>query len=239
MEAFPPPGLNFPGDWSVCCGDVECFRVYGTIRSMSIVDSAGRTTEPGDRDHLRLTSTSYLVLGLLAREGPSTPYELERHVRATLGNFWSFPHTLLYSEPPRLANLGLVHEVRETTGRRRRVFATTEAGQAALRAWLDRPSNEPTELRDPGLLQLFFGDLAPPASRLRLAEQQLAIHRAKLAAYQRDQGLEDLGSWSVRGRRTVEHWRGETLPMGIVYETGAVAFWADVAARARLALSED
>ena len=56
----------------------------------------------------RLTPTSYLVLGLLGREGPSTPYELEGHVRATLGNFWSFPHTLLYSEPPRLAAAGAV-----------------------------------------------------------------------------------------------------------------------------------
>jgi hypothetical protein len=35
----------------------------------------------------RLTPTSYLVLGLLAREGGSTPYDLERHVEATLGNF--------------------------------------------------------------------------------------------------------------------------------------------------------
>ena len=187
----------------------------------------------------RLTPTSYLVLGLLAREGPSTPYELERHVRATLGHFWSFPHTLLYSEPTRLANLGLVHEVRETTGRRRRVFATTSAGEQALRAWLDQPSNEQTELRDPGLLQLFFGDLAPPASRLRLAEQQLAIHRAKLAEYERDQGPGDRRGSSARGRRTVEHWRGETLPMGIAYEMGAVTFWAEVTARARAALDKD
>ena len=187
----------------------------------------------------RLPPTSYLVLGLLAREGPSTPYELERHVRATLGHFWSLPHTLLYSEPTRLANLGLVHEVRETIGRRRRVFATTRAGEQALTAWLDQPSNEHTELRDPGLLQLFFGDLAPPASRLRLAEQQLAIHRAKLAEYQRDLGPDDRRAASARGHRTVEHWRGETLPMGIAYETGAVTFWAEVAARARAALDED
>jgi PadR family transcriptional regulator AphA len=196
-------------------------------------------SEHADRVRLRLTPTSYLVLGLLAREGPSTPYELERHVRATLGNFWSFPHTLLYSEPPRLAGLGLVHEVREATGRRRRVFATTTAGEAALNAWLDRPSNEPTELRDPGLLQLFFSDLAPAESRLRLAEQQLAIHQAKLAEYQRDHGLEERLPPSFRGQRTVEHWRGETLPMGIAYESGAVSFWADVAARARTALRED
>jgi PadR family transcriptional regulator, regulatory protein AphA len=186
----------------------------------------------------KLTPTSYLVLGLLAREGPSTPYELERHVRATLGHFWSFPHTLLYSEPPRLAGFGLVVEERETEGRRRRVFAITNAGEEALRAWLDRPSDEPTELRDPGLLQLFFGDLASAASHLRLAEQQLAIHRAKLAAYREDQRLEGRVQASARGQRTVERWRGETLPMGIAYERGAVDFWEDVAYRARAALGE-
>ena len=186
----------------------------------------------------KLTPTSYLVLGLLAREGPSTPYELERHVRATLGHFWSFPHTLLYSEPPRLAGFGLVVEEREAEGRRRRVFAITSAGEEALRAWLDRPSDEPTELRDPGLLQLFFGDLAPATSRLRLAEQQLAIHRAKLAAYREDQRLEGRVQTSGRGQRTVERWRGETLPMGIAYERGAVDFWEDVAYRARASLRE-
>src|SRR5690349_2838389 len=107
----------------------------------------------------RLTATSYLVLGLLAREGPSTSYDLERHVAATLGHFWSFPHTLLYTEPQRLASLRLVTEEREPEGRRRRVFALTAAGRSAVIAWLDRPSLEQTELRDPGLLQLFFADL--------------------------------------------------------------------------------
>ena len=188
---------------------------------------------------IRLTPTSYLVLGLLAREGPSTPYDLERHVRATLGNFWSFPHTLLYSEPARLAGLGLVVEERESGGRRRRVFAVTQRGQQALAAWLDTPANEPTELRDPGLLQLFFSDLAPPKSRLQLAEQQLAIHRAKLAAYREDLRLEGRSAGSGPGHRTVEHWRGETLPMGIVYEGGAVDFWTDVAERARGAMRKN
>jgi len=206
---------------------------------MSMKDTPGGAGGRIERAQLRLTPTSYLVLGLLVREGPSTPYELERHVRATLGHFWSFPHTLLYSEPARLATFGLVDEVRETTGRRRRVFATTTAGEAALRAWLDRPSNEPTELRDPGLLQLFFADLAPAESRLRLAEQQLAIHRAKLAAYQHDQRLEARPSTHDRGQRTVEHWRGETLPMGVAYEGGAVTFWATVVERAREAVGED
>ncbi|HLX34182.1 MAG TPA: PadR family transcriptional regulator, partial [Candidatus Limnocylindrales bacterium] len=170
----------------------------------------------------RLTPTSYLVLGLLAREGPSTSYDLERHVGATLGNFWSFPHTLLYSEPARLAELGLTTERREPGGRRRRVFEVTAAGQSAVAAWIDRPSVDGTELRDPGLLQLFFADLASPQARLRLAEEQLAIHEAKLAAYREDARLERLPGRSTRGQRTFEHWRGETLAMGLLYESAAV-----------------
>jgi PadR family transcriptional regulator AphA len=182
----------------------------------------------------RLTPTSHLVLGLLAREGPSTPYDLEQHVRATLGNFWSFPHALLYSEPPRLAALGLATEARETEGRRRRVFAITPAGVAGLTSWLDRPSG-PAELRDPGLLQLFFADLASGEARLRLAERQLAIHQAKLAAYREDERQERRPSPLRRGQRTVEHWRGETLPMGLRYEEAAVEFWTDVVAKATAA----
>ena len=186
----------------------------------------------------RLTPTSYLVLGLLAREGPSTPYDLEQHVRATLGNFWSFPHTLLYSEPPRLAALGLVTETRETEGRRRRIFRITAAGESALGEWLDWPSGATTELRDLGLLQLFFADLASTEARLRLAERQLAIHRAKLSAYHEAERFER-GSGEVRrGQRTVEHWRGETLPMGVLYESAAVEFWTGVATKARAAADQ-
>ena len=180
----------------------------------------------------RLTSTSYLVLGLLAREGPSTPYALERHVEATIGNFWTFPHTLLYSEPPRLAAMGLVVEARETEGRRRRIFAITPAGESALAAWLDRPSGASTELRDLGLLQLFFADLASAESRLHLAERQLALHREKLAAYEEDERLERRPAARI-GQRTVERWRGETLRMGLLYELAAVEFWTGAVASAR------
>jgi PadR family transcriptional regulator AphA len=177
----------------------------------------------------RLTPTSYLVLGLLAREGPSTPYALEQHVAATLGNFWSFPHTLLYSEPPRLQALGLVTETRESDGRRRRMVAITPAGLERLNAWLERPTTARTELRDLGLLQLFFMDLAPEGARERLAQEQLAIHRARLSLYERDARIERRAGASDPWLRTVEHWRGATLPMGILYERAAVAFWQAIA----------
>jgi hypothetical protein len=103
---------------------------------------------------------------------------------------------------------------------------------SALSSWLDRPSDAPAELRDPGLLQLFFADLASDEARQRLAERQLAIHQAKLAAYQEDERQERRPDGAQRGQRTVEHWRGETLPMGLRYEAAAVDFWTDVVEKA-------
>ena len=72
-------------------------------------------------------------------------------------------------------------------------------------------------------------DLAPDEARLRLAQEQLALHAAKLAAYEADARLERRGDASAPGLRTVEHWRGATLPMGILYERAAILFWTSVA----------
>ena len=177
-----------------------------------------------------LTSTSYLVLGLIEREGPSTPYELKRHVAATIGHFWTFPHALLYKEPPRLAGLRLLTEEREVAGRRRRLFTITDDGRAAIQAWLAKPSQDSTELRDAGLLQLFFADLGSSDDRRALAVAQLAIHRAALARYESDRRTEGMLHASEPAVRTVEHWRGVTLPMGLLYERAAVEFWEGIAA---------
>jgi len=196
--------------------------VYGIVWTMSIDATAASPAH--------LTSTSYLVLGLIEREGPSTPYELKRHVAATIGHFWSFPHALLYKEPPRLVALGLLTEEREADGRRRRLFTITDRGRAAIQAWLAKPSQESTELRDAGLLQLFFADLGSTDDRRALAVAQLAIHRAALARYEDDRRVESMLSGSNGAARTVEHWRGVTLPMGLLYERAAVEFWEGVAA---------
>jgi PadR family transcriptional regulator, regulatory protein AphA len=177
-----------------------------------------------------LTPTSYLVLGLLAREGPSTPYELKRHVARTIGHFWSFPHALLYKEPARLVDLGLLTEEREQEGRRRRLFTITYSGRQALRTWLSRPAHQPTELRDLALLQLFFADLEPTTATLAIAQEQLALHREQLAGYLRDQLLEDRVDTARGVTRSLEHWRGVTLKMGLLYEGAAVEFWEGVVA---------
>ena len=70
--------------------------------------------------------------------------------------------------------------------------------------------------------------------RRALAVAQLAVHRAALARYEDDRRAERGLNGSDSAARTVEHWRGVTLPMGLLYERAAVEFWEGVAAGARV-----
>ena len=90
----------------------------------------------------RLSATSYVVLGMIALRGPSTPYDLKRAVARSVGYFWHFPHAQLYSEPDRLAEAGLLDLAVEHRGRRRKTYSITDGGLAALRAWLAAPTDE-------------------------------------------------------------------------------------------------
>ncbi|HEX3316452.1 MAG TPA: PadR family transcriptional regulator [Solirubrobacteraceae bacterium] len=164
---------------------------------------------------LRLNPVSYVVLGLLDRLGPSTPYELKQAHAIGIGNFWTVQHAQFYSEPERLAAAGLLTEEREEGGRRRRRYTITDPGRAALRDWLGTPTGELTvELRDPGLLKLHLDAEPGP-----LAEAQLAAHRAKLAEY------EDIAASAAGGDRGP--WR--TLQAGLAHERVWVSFWEEVA----------
>ena len=125
-------------------------------------------TVPSERDHcksLKLTPTSYIVLGLLDAAAPAeaTPYDLKQVMAVSVDNFWSTPHAQVYREPERLAAGGFVTERREETGRRRRFYAITDRGRAALQEWRGKAPDDLPELRDPGVLKLFFG-ADPPSS---------------------------------------------------------------------------
>ena len=124
---------------------------------------------------IQLTQTSYVVLGLVDGAGEATPYDLKQVVAATIGGFFSIPHSQLYAEPERLARAGYLRERRERSGRRRKHYSVTEQGRKALREWLRTPTEELSELRDPGLLKLAFGG-DPQA----LAPAQLAAHERRL-----------------------------------------------------------
>lgn len=163
---------------------------------------------------LRLSPTSYIVLGLIEAAGEATSYDLKRGVAASLGNFWSLPHAQLYAEPERLAEAGYLSSRREESGRRRRHYKLTEAGRGALREWVAEPTGELTELRDLALLKVFFG--ADPEA---MAAAQLPEHRRKLADYEELRG-------QIEGH--VSAGVLTTLDAGIRNERTWIEFWTEL-----------
>ena len=165
---------------------------------------------------LRLTPTSYIVLGLLTQAEEATPYELKAMVAAGIGNLWSLQHTQLYAEPERLAQAGYLTETREDGGRRRKLYSITPAGRDAFRTWLStEPASELPELRDLSLLKVFFGADPRP-----IAKTQATAHRAKLREYQElEQALDGA---QAAGPLTA-------LRAGIGHEREWIRYWADLA----------
>src|SRR4051794_36012602 len=103
-----------------------------------------------ERQPIRLTSTSFVVLGLIRWAGESTPYELKRFLEKSVENFWPVPHTTFYAEPARLATAGYLSERQEQGGRRRKVYALTDRGAAALEEWVRSERVAEPQLRDEG-----------------------------------------------------------------------------------------
>ncbi|WP_227982531.1 PadR family transcriptional regulator [Nocardia spumae] len=165
----------------------------------------------------------HIVLGLIARHGPLTPYELKAHMDESVEYFWPVPHAQLYRIPARLAERGLLHEDAEETGRRRRVFHLTDAGREALRDWLSDPDCPPPETRDPAQVKLFFADLGAPGDVVALARQQAAEHRGWLDRYRALLAAIDPDD-TVRARS-----RSRVLELGIGHEQAQVDFWTALA----------
>ena len=161
----------------------------------------------------RLTPTSYVVLGLIEQMQPASPYDLKLAAAAGVGQFWSLPHTQLYSECGRLAEAGYLSERREESGRRRRIYRLTKVGSEALDRWRAEPTSELYELRDAGLLKLYFG--ADPA---KLADDQLEAHKEKLRGYERQ--LEECR------RLKAPPGTIHAIEAGIGHEREYVRFWS-------------
>ncbi|TLF73280.1 PadR family transcriptional regulator [Nocardia cyriacigeorgica] len=172
-----------------------------------------------------LGAQDYIVLGLIARHGPLTPYDLKTRIEESIDYFWPIPHAQLYRIPVRLAEQGLLHEEAEEGGRRRRVFHLTKAGRARLRDWLADPSGPPAETRDPAQLKLFFVDLGEPDDVVGLARHQAAEHRRWLDHYRELYDGIDRSGADVRAVA-----RARILQLGIGHEQAYVQFWEELAA---------
>jgi len=172
---------------------------------------------------MELTKTAYVILGML-RLGKRTGYEIKSLVDVSTRFFWAASYGQIYPELRRLAVAGLIEgEPRPQGGRKRVVYSLTPAGRRELRTWLDADP-QVFELRDEGLLKLFFADAVGGAS----APETLAAKRRH-----HEQVVERLREVERSG--APEGYADLVLHYGIEFNQW-IADWCE---RTRLALEED
>jgi DNA-binding PadR family transcriptional regulator len=94
--------------------------------------------------------------------GRRTGYEIKQFVDKTTRHFWAASYGQIYPELKRLEDQGLVTSTPDPSGgRARTVFELTPAGRDALHGWLATEDLIASELRDEGMLKLFFSDALP------------------------------------------------------------------------------
>lgn len=135
----------------------------------------------------KLTTTSYLILGLLALRRWST-YELAQQMQRSIHYYWPRAESKIYEEPKKLVAHGLATATREYAGRRpRTVYAITNEGRKALRRWLADPGKGPL-VEFEGLVKVLFAeragkdDLLATLAAIRTEAEETRQHHAELAA---------------------------------------------------------
>ncbi|HEV2857939.1 MAG TPA: PadR family transcriptional regulator [Solirubrobacterales bacterium] len=141
-----------------------------------------------------LSPTAYVILGVV-RGQPRSGYEIKALVDNSTRFFWAASYGQIYPELKNLAEAGLiVGSDSPTGGRRRTVYEITADGEEELRAWLRQPPHT-FEIRDEGLLKLFFAAALPRQEALEILRamraQRLAVHERLRAIEQLKGEIED------------------------------------------------
>ena len=169
---------------------------------------------------MQVSPIGHMLLGLLHTR-PLSGYEMKALIDRSTRFFWAASYGQIYPELRGLEGAGLVRASEEPRGRRpRRVYELTPKGEGELSAWL-LGANELYEVRDEGLLRLFFGELLQSEDLLALVERRRAWFEMAAAHFR---GIAaELGE--------VEGPSGEVLRYGIELMDWNAAWWADLARR--------
>jgi PadR family transcriptional regulator AphA len=163
----------------------------------------------------RLSATARVILGLL-RLGPHTGYEIKQTTDRSTRFFWGASYGQIYPELRRLEAAGLAVAAEEPRGGvRRRVYRITPAGEEAVHAWLTSGEDD-FEVRDEGLLKLFFGAALDGEELAALVRRRRAVF-AEVAAHFRAIG-DELGP--------IDNPSAEVLSYGIELMEWNAAWWA-------------
>jgi len=129
----------------------------------------------------KLTPTSYVLLGLLARQ-PQSAYELITLMQSSLIRvYWPRVESHVYSEPKNLLLHKLVSEKKETlNGRNRTVYSITDKGALALKRWLADDANLDLRMQAEFMLKLLLADSGTSADIHNTLGKSLARSHADL-----------------------------------------------------------
>ena len=132
--------------------------------------------------------------------------------------FWGASYGQIYPELRRLETAGLVGSREEPRGRvPRRVYSLTKTGRRALDAWLET-ADESYEVRDEGLLKLFFSDLMSEEQRADLIARRRAWYEESAALFR---GIgEELGE--------LDESSGSVLRYGIELMEWSAGWWREL-----------
>jgi DNA-binding PadR family transcriptional regulator len=174
---------------------------------------------------MQLTPTSYVILGML-RSKPRSGYEIKAIVDDTTRFFWAASYGQIYPELRRLAGAGLVEGEEQATGARKRtVYRLTDTGRGRLSRWLDEPA-ETLELRDEGLLKLFFAIGADGGRAAEILDSRREQHLEKIARLR-----------EIEPRAAAEAERGDPYPLLVLrYGIESSEWVVDWCGRARAEL---
>jgi len=125
-----------------------------------------------------LSPTARVILGML-KLGIRTGYDIKKTIDFSTQFFWSASYGQIYPELKRLREAGLVRARSQPRGKVKRTeYTLTKAGERALHDWLTDTNSSIYEMRDEGLLRLFFGDVVSK-------EDVLANLRARREVFER------------------------------------------------------
>ncbi len=121
----------------------------------------------------RLNTTAYSLLGLLAKK-PWSAYELTQFMGdSVLKHILPRTKSQLYSEPKKLASLGLITQTQEIKqGRERTLYKITPQGRKIFNLWLSEPG-ENVKIEYKSLLKFYLTNPEnPKALRTRVEEMR-------------------------------------------------------------------
>jgi DNA-binding PadR family transcriptional regulator len=151
---------------------------------------------------MKLQKGAYFVLGMIGA-GCRSGYEISKMAEITSRFFWAAGDGQVYPQLRKLADAGLIEGEREAQGERERnVYELTDEGRRTLDDWLQSSAAPMMELRDEGLLKLFFSERLTTG---QLREQVAVVRRAHQGAIEHLREIEPVARERLSALLTQQH----------------------------------